>query len=113
MRYPTDDELLAELAEYVAIPSDSRSASIETMRAAAAWLAGRLAFAGGRVEETDGFPVVRGEWHGAPGAPTVLVYGHYDVQPTGDLAEWTTPPFQTVVDGDVVHSARSPVGCTS
>ena len=103
MRLPTDDELLAELAEYVAIASDSRSASVDTMRDAAGWLAGRLAFAGGRVEETDGFPVVRAEWLGAPGAPTVLVYGHYDVQPTGDLAEWTTPPFETVVDGDVVR----------
>ena len=100
---PTDAELLAELAEYVAIPSISRSATHETMCRAAEWLAGRLAFAGGRVEETDGFPVVRGEWLGAPGAPTVLVYGHYDVQPTGDLAEWTTPPFETVVDGDVVR----------
>ena len=76
------------------------------MREAAGWLAGRLAFANGRVEETDGFPVVRGEWLGAPGAPTVLVYGHYDVQPTGDLAEWTTPPFETVVDGDVVCGPR-------
>jgi acetylornithine deacetylase/succinyl-diaminopimelate desuccinylase-like protein len=100
---PTDAEILAELAEYVAIPSISRSASIDTMREAASWLAAQLRFAGGRVEETDGFPVVRGEWLGADGAPTVLVYGHYDVQPTGDLAEWTTPPFETVVDGDVVR----------
>jgi acetylornithine deacetylase/succinyl-diaminopimelate desuccinylase-like protein len=100
---PTDAELLVELAEYVAIPSISRSATTETMRTAAGWLAAQLAFAGGRVEETDGFPVVRGEWLGAPGAPTVLVYGHYDVQPTGDLAEWTTPPFEAVVDGAVVR----------
>ena len=64
------------------------------MRAAATWVAGQLAFAGGRVEETAGHPVVRGEWLGAPGAPTVLVYGHYDVQPTGNLAEWRTPPFE-------------------
>jgi acetylornithine deacetylase/succinyl-diaminopimelate desuccinylase-like protein len=103
MRLPTDEELLTELAEYVAFPSDSRSASMETMRQAAGWLAGRLGFANGRVEETDGFPVVRGEWLGAPGAPTVLVYGHYDVQPTGDLAEWTTPPFEAVVDGKAVR----------
>ncbi len=54
------------------------------MLAAAGWLAERLAFANGRVEPTAGHPVVRGEWLGAPGAPTVLVYGHYDVQPTGD-----------------------------
>ena len=69
MRLPSDEELLAELAEYVAIASDSRSAPTETMREAAGWLAARLAFANGRVEETDGFPVVRGEWLGAPGAP--------------------------------------------
>jgi acetylornithine deacetylase/succinyl-diaminopimelate desuccinylase-like protein len=99
---PTD-ELLAELAEYVAIPSDSRSASMDTMRTAARWLAARLDFAAGRIEETAGFPVVRGEWLGAPGAPTVLVYGHYDVQPTGDLAEWNTPPFELVVDGEVIR----------
>jgi acetylornithine deacetylase/succinyl-diaminopimelate desuccinylase-like protein len=94
---------LAALTEYVAIPSDSRSATPATMRAAADWLAARLSWAGGRVEETDGFPVVRGEWLGAPGAPTVLVYGHYDVQPTGDLAEWHTQPFELVVDGDVLR----------
>jgi acetylornithine deacetylase/succinyl-diaminopimelate desuccinylase-like protein len=101
LNLPTDDELLAELAEYVAIPSISRSASPDTMREAAGWLAGQLAFANGRVEDTDGFPVVRGEWLGVPGAPTVLVYGHYDVQPIGDLAEWTTPPFEAVVDRSV------------
>lgn len=103
------DEVLADLAEFVAIPSDSRSATPETMRAAAEWLAGRLAFAGGRVEETAGNPVVRGEWLGAPGAPTVLVYGHYDVQPTGDLAEWTTPPYEltrTRVRGEDVVRGR-------
>jgi acetylornithine deacetylase/succinyl-diaminopimelate desuccinylase-like protein len=100
---PASADLLAELAEYVAIPSVSRSATPATMRAAAEWLAAQLAFAGGRVEETAGFPVVRGEWLGAPGAPTVLVYGHYDVQPTGDLAEWRTPPFELVADGDVVR----------
>jgi acetylornithine deacetylase/succinyl-diaminopimelate desuccinylase-like protein len=94
---------LAALTEYVAIPSDSRSALPATMRAAADWLAARLSWAAGRVEDTDGFPVVRGEWLGAPGAPTVLVYGHYDVQPTGDLAEWHTQPFELVVDGDVLR----------
>jgi acetylornithine deacetylase/succinyl-diaminopimelate desuccinylase-like protein len=99
----TDAEYVAELAEYVAIPSVSRDATPETMHAAADWLAAQLKFASGRVVETDGHPVVRGEWLGAPGAPTILVYGHYDVQPTGSLAEWTTPPFELTVDGDVMR----------
>src|ERR1700760_1980883 len=63
------------------------------MLTAARWLADRLAFANGRVEATSGHPVVRGEWLGAPGAPTVLVYGHYDVQPPGDVAAWSADPF--------------------
>jgi acetylornithine deacetylase/succinyl-diaminopimelate desuccinylase-like protein len=100
---PGDAGYLRELSEYVAVPSVSRDASPETMRAAAGWLAGQLAFAGGRVVETDGHPAVRGDWLGADGAPTILVYGHYDVQPTGDLAEWVTPPFELTVDGDVMR----------
>ena len=100
---PGDAGYLAELAEFVAVPSISRDASDATMRAAAEWLAGQLEFAGGRVVETDGHPVVRGEWLGAAGAPTILVYGHYDVQPTGAAGEWESPPFELTVDGDVVR----------
>jgi acetylornithine deacetylase/succinyl-diaminopimelate desuccinylase-like protein len=100
---PGDSRYLAELAEFVAIPSVSRDASPATMTAAAQWLAGQLPFAGGRVVRTAGHPVVRGEWLGAPGAPTVLVYGHYDVQPTGDEAEWQSPPFELAVDGAVAR----------
>jgi acetylornithine deacetylase/succinyl-diaminopimelate desuccinylase-like protein len=97
-----DTRYLRELAEFVAIPSVSRDASPATMAAAAQWAAGQLDFAGGRVVATAGHPAVRADWLGAAGAPTVLVYGHYDVQPTGDLAEWTTPPFElTATDGVV------------
>ncbi|HSZ42421.1 MAG TPA: dipeptidase [Trebonia sp.] len=93
-------DYLPELAEFVAIPSVSRDSNPPDMRAAAQWLAGQLAFANARLHETDGNPVVAGEWLGAAGAPTVLVYGHYDVQPTGSLDEWRTPPFElTVADG--------------
>jgi len=98
--FSDSESYLPELAEFVAIPSVSRESNPPDMRAAAQWLAEQISFAGGRVEETDGNPVVTGEWLGAPGAPTVLVYGHYDVQPTGALEEWHTPPFElTVADG--------------
>ncbi len=100
---PADGIDLGELAEWVAIPSISRDATPAVMRAAAEWLATRLHSIGGRVEDTAGHPVVRGEWLGVPGAPTVLVYGHYDVQPTGSPSEWTAPPFDLTVDADVLR----------
>ena len=98
-----DEEYIEELADYVAIPSVSRDATAETMRSAAEWLAAQLSFADGRVVATAGHPVVRADWLKAPGAPTILVYGHYDVQPTGDLAEWRTPPFELIRDGNVIR----------
>ncbi|HEX9563775.1 MAG TPA: dipeptidase [Gemmatimonadaceae bacterium] len=67
---------------------------------AAEWLAGSLRTAGMSVEvhATAGHPIVLGEWRGAPaGAPTVLVYGHYDVQPAEPLGEWDSPPFEPSV----------------
>ena len=100
---PDDAAYLRELAEFVAVPSVSRDATQDTMHAAASWLAGQLAFANGRVVQTGGHPAVLAQWLGAPEAPTILVYGHYDVQPTGDLAEWVTPPFELHVDGPVMR----------
>lgn len=100
---PGVDDLLDDLADYVAIPSVSRVSDPDTMRRAACWLADRLDWAGGRVEATAGNPVVRAEWLGAPGAPTVLVYGHYDVQPEGPVEEWSSPPFTMTRDGDVIR----------
>ncbi|MBC7645306.1 MAG: dipeptidase, partial [Thermoleophilia bacterium] len=53
------------------------------------------------VLDTGGHPVVYGDWlHAAEGAPTVLVYGHYDVQPPDPLDEWNTPPFEPTMPGD-------------
>ncbi|HEY6294150.1 MAG TPA: dipeptidase [Streptosporangiaceae bacterium] len=101
---PGDSAYLAELAEFVAFPSISRDASSATMHQAAQWLAAQLTDVGGRVvAQPNGHPAVMGEWLGAPGTPTVLVYGHYDVHPTGADAEWVTPPFELTVDGDVVR----------
>lgn len=71
----------------------------------AQWLAQWFREAGftAAAEPTGGHPAVVAEWRGAPGAPTVLVYGHYDVQPPEPLAEWTSPPFEPVIrDGAVV-----------
>jgi acetylornithine deacetylase/succinyl-diaminopimelate desuccinylase-like protein len=94
---------LRELTEFLSIPSVSGDPSRRPeMRQAAEWVASQLGFARGRVVETEGHPVVLGEWLGAPGAPTILVYGHYDVQPPGDEAEWETPPFApSVRDGRI------------
>jgi len=86
---PSSEHLRSALAELVAIPSVSLDpAHAGDMRAAADWVAARLAFANGRVVESDGHPVVLGERIVADDAPTVLVYGHYDVQPPGDESAW-------------------------
>jgi acetylornithine deacetylase/succinyl-diaminopimelate desuccinylase-like protein len=95
----------AELYEFLRIPSISTDGKHEKdVRAAAGWLAGRLEEAGlsSEVVDTPGHPIVLGEWRGVPDAPTVLIYGHYDVQPPEPLDEWISPPFEpTERDGNV------------
>jgi acetylornithine deacetylase/succinyl-diaminopimelate desuccinylase-like protein len=92
------DADLAALIELVRIPSvsaDSRHAADVAL--AAAYLADRLRAAGPlevEVHATERHPVVTAAWHGAPGAPTVLIYGHYDVQPPDPLERWASPPFE-------------------
>jgi len=103
---PSFDErerYLRELAEVLAIPSVSSDPfRAGDMRRAAEWHARQLAFGGGRVVETDGQPIVRADLPGPPGAPTLLVYGHYDVQPPGDERLWEMPPFEpSVRDGRI------------
>jgi acetylornithine deacetylase/succinyl-diaminopimelate desuccinylase-like protein len=96
-------EAVAGLAEFLAIPSVSLDPQHACdMRRAAEWVAGQLPFAGARVVETGGHPAVVAEWVVAPRAPTILVYGHYDVQPPGAEDEWETPPFEpSVRDGRI------------
>jgi acetylornithine deacetylase/succinyl-diaminopimelate desuccinylase-like protein len=100
----TRDARLASLHEFLRIPSISALPEhAADARRAADWLADALGTAGVEnveVTETSGHPVVYGDWLHADGAPTVIVYGHYDVQPVDPLDEWTSPPFEPVVDGD-------------
>ena len=89
---------LAELLEFLRIPSISTlSEHRGDIRRAAEWVANRLSEAGlehVEILETGGHPVVYGDWLHAAGAPTALVYGHYDVQPVDPLNLWETPPFE-------------------
>ena len=98
------DELLGELNGFLRIPSVSTlSVHNDDCRAAANWVAAELRRLGCEGVELLGgqtHPVVWGRGPEVPGAPTLLIYGHYDVQPPDPLAEWTTPPFEpTVRDG--------------
>ncbi len=59
-----------------------------------------------RLMPTPAHPIVYAEWLGAPGKPTVLIYGHYDVQPPEPLDQWLSPPFEpTVRDGKLFAAA--------
>ena len=106
-RYLTehDRRIHDELFDLLRIPSVSaRSEHAGDVRRAAEWVRDALARIGfeASINETDGHPIVLGEWRKAPGAPTVLVYGHYDVQPAEPLELWESPPFEpTVRDGRI------------
>ncbi len=98
------DELF-ELLRIASVSTDP--AHQDDMRQAATWVADSLVRGGlstAEVMETGGHPVVFGEWSGAPaGAPTVLVYGHYDVQPADQAADgWSRDPFAPAVVGDLI-----------
>jgi acetylornithine deacetylase/succinyl-diaminopimelate desuccinylase-like protein len=101
-----DERLHDDLFEFLRIPSVSaRSEHKADVARAARWLHARLERIGFTTETlaTPGHPVVLAEWRKAPeGAPTVLVYGHYDVQPPEPLDLWTSPAFEpTVRDGNI------------
>jgi acetylornithine deacetylase/succinyl-diaminopimelate desuccinylase-like protein len=100
---------LARLVEFLRIPSISTLPEHRgDMQRAAEWLAEHMRRIG--LEEvaiypTGGHPVVYGEWrHAGPEAPTVLVYGHYDVQPVDPLDLWNHPPFEPTIVGDSLYA---------
>jgi len=98
---------LGELKQLVRFPSVSaQSKHAGDVRACAGWLAEhlkRIGMAGVRIVPTPRHPIVYAEWMGAPDRPTVLIYGHYDVQPPDPLKEWTTPPFEPTVRGSHLY----------
>jgi acetylornithine deacetylase/succinyl-diaminopimelate desuccinylase-like protein len=100
------ERFLNELLDWLKIPSISAdSAYKEDVRRAAEFVADKLRIAGAetvQVEETAGHPIVYGEKIIDPNLPTVLVYGHYDVQPSDPDDLWHTPPFEpTIKDGKI------------
>lgn len=100
------DRALAELIELASIPSVSTAPEhAADVTRAAEWVAAALRRAGPldvRIMPTARHPVVYAEWLGARGARTVLVYGHYDVQPEDPVEKWQSPPFTpTLRDGRV------------
>ena len=102
------DRFLTELLEFLRIPSISalpeRAGDVTR---AGEWVAQRLTAAGVEnvtVMPTEGHPVVYGDWLHAPGRPTIMIYGHFDVQPVDPVELWTNPPFEPTVVGDRVYA---------
>lgn len=101
-----EEAYIEELKELLRIPSISTMAeNADDVSRCANLVAEKLRNAGmSRVEifKTEGHPLVYGEWLGAPGKPTVLIYGHYDVQPVDPIELWDNPPFEPVIkDGKI------------
>jgi acetylornithine deacetylase/succinyl-diaminopimelate desuccinylase-like protein len=98
---------LAELKNFIRYPSVSaQPQQADAVRNCAAWLADHLRHIGlehVRVFPTPRHPIVYADWTGAPGKPTALIYGHYDVQPAEPLSAWQTPPFEPTVRGDNLY----------
>src|SRR6266850_2358596 len=99
------DEILSRLVAFASIPSVSTDPAYkEGVTQASRWVADQLSAAGMqnvRINPTPGHPIVTADWLGAPGKPTILVYGHYDVQPPDPLDKWKSPPFEPTVRGSV------------
>ncbi len=99
-------QFIEELKEFLRIPSISAiPENKDDINKAAKFVEEKLKQAGlNRVEifKTEGHPLIYGEWLGAPGKPTVLIYGHYDVQPVDPIELWKSPPFEPEIrDGKI------------
>jgi acetylornithine deacetylase/succinyl-diaminopimelate desuccinylase-like protein len=96
-----------QLKALIRIPSISAQPDHDAdTRGAAAFIRDDLEAMGLKSEliETKRHPIVYAEWLGAPGGPTILIYGHYDVQPPEPLEPWTSPPFEPTVRGGILYA---------
>ena len=95
------NKYLEELTEYLSIPSISTLSSYKKEVARCAKFAAdhlkSIGLKSVKIYKTEGHPIVYGEWMGAKGKPTVLIYGHYDVQPVDPLKLWKTDPFKAEI----------------
>ena len=102
------ERYLGELRQWLAIPSVSTNAeNTGDIQKAAEWLADHLRSIGMenvQIMPTGGFPLVYADWLHADNSPTVLLYGHYDVQPVEPLDLWTSPPFDATVRNNRLYS---------
>ncbi len=102
------ERYLRELTDLLAIPSVStKMDDTSDIQRCARWVADHMNAIGlhnVQVIPTPGHPVVYGEWLDAPGKPTVLLYGHYDVQPPEPLELWTSPPFQATIRSGCLYA---------
>jgi acetylornithine deacetylase/succinyl-diaminopimelate desuccinylase-like protein len=106
------DRFVSELLDFLRIPSiSSLPEHAGDVKHAAEWVAQRMEAAGiehVQVMPTGGHPVVYGDWMHALGQPTILIYGHFDVQPVDPLHLWTSPPFEPAIrDGRVYARGAS------
>jgi acetylornithine deacetylase/succinyl-diaminopimelate desuccinylase-like protein len=106
------DRYLSELTEFLRIPSVSTNREHrDDVQRCAQWVADHLESIGMEsveIFQTAGHPIVYGDWLRASGRPTVLLYGHYDVQPVDPLNLWTTPPFEpSIRQGDLYARGSS------
>ena len=104
----TAAERLDEFVAFLRIPSISALPErADDVRRAAEFVARTLRSIGiehVEVSETGRHPIVCGDWLHAPEAPTVIVYGHYDVQPVDPLDQWLQPPFEPSVEGGRIYA---------
>jgi acetylornithine deacetylase/succinyl-diaminopimelate desuccinylase-like protein len=102
------DAHFQEFLELLRIPSVSTTPETAgDVRRCAEWVMNRMTRAGVpdvELIETDGHPIVYGEWLEAPEKPTILVYGHYDVQPADPLELWETPPFEPTIRDGLIYA---------